>query len=87
MDEARTLVSEIKSLISEADLDKFNWELTYRDQENFEFKAFLWFNEDVNLQERKDVQLDTQQALAQNHVRIRGDIVRATLDISPDEGP
>ena len=33
MDEARTLVSDIKTIISEAELNRFNWELTDRDQE------------------------------------------------------
>ena len=81
MDEARTLVSEIKSKFSEADLGKFNWDLIDRNQGNFEFKmmVFLWFNEDVNLRERKSVQLGIQQALVRSPVVIRGDIVRATL--------
>ena len=37
------------------DLNKFNWELTDRDQGHFEFKmmAFLWFSESVTPQERK----------------------------------
>ena len=47
--------------------------------------VFLWFHDDVNLRERKRVQLDIQQAVARNPVRIRGDIVRATLGISPDK--
>ena len=83
MVEARTLVSEIKSVISEADFGKFNWESIDLDQGNFEFKmmAFLWFHEDVNLQESKNVQLDIPQALARNPVRIRGEFVRATLEI------
>ena len=72
---------------SEADLGKSNWDMTDRDQGNFEFKmmVFLWFNEDVNLRERKRVQLDIQQALIRSPVEIHGGIVRATLDISLDK--
>ena len=49
--------------------------------------VFLWFNEDVNSRECKRVQLDIQQALARNPVVIRGDMVRATLEISADKRP
>ena len=34
MDEAKSLVSQVKTIISEADMIKFDWELTERDQEN-----------------------------------------------------
>ena len=49
MGEARILVSGTKFLITEADLNKFLWELTDRDQGSAEFEmtAFLRFNEDV----------------------------------------
>ena len=48
MDEARTLVSDTKATISEADLNKLNWEYTDQDQGNFELKmmAFLCFKEE-----------------------------------------
>ena len=89
VDKARTLVSGIKAITSEADLNKLNWELTDRDQGNFVFMmmALLWFNEDLNFQERKRVQLDIQQALVWPPVRIHGDIVRATLEIFPERIP
>ena len=38
MDEARNLVSGIKAMIPDADLNKFIWELTDRDQGNFVVK-------------------------------------------------
>ena len=43
MDEATTLVSGIKPIISDGDLNRFNWKLTDRDQGHLEFKmmAFL----------------------------------------------
>ena len=83
VDEARTLVGEIKTRTSEADLGKFNWDLTDRDQGNFEFTMmeFLWFKGDVNSRRRERVQLDIQQALTRSPVEIHGDIVRATLEI------
>ena len=38
MDEARNLVSGIKAMIPDADLNKFNWELIDRYQGNFDIK-------------------------------------------------
>ena len=74
-------------MIPGADLNKVNWEMTDRDQGHFDIKmmTFLWFNEGVTPHERKRVQLDIQQALARVPVRIKGDIVRAT--IAPDKKP
>ena len=39
MDEAKDLVSQIEAMIPDADLNKFNLELTDRDQGNFEILA------------------------------------------------
>ena len=54
MEEAKGLVSQIKAMIPTADLNKFNWELTDRDQGNSDVKmmTFLWFNENVTPHER-----------------------------------
>ena len=89
MEEATGLVSQIKAVILGADLNKFNWELTDRDQVNFDVKmmTFLWFNENVTPHERHRVQLDIQQALARTPVEIKGDIVRATLETASDRRP
>ena len=89
MDGARNLVSKIKAMIPDADLNKFNWELTDRDQGNFDIKmmTFLWFNEGVTPHEPKRVQLDIQQALVRTSVRIMEDIVRGTLETGPDKRP
>ena len=72
-------------MIPDADLNKFNFELTDRDQGSFDIKmmTFLWFNESVTPHERKGVQLDTQRALARTPVRIKGDFVSATLETAP----
>ena len=80
---------KIKTMIPNADLNNFNWELTDRDQGNFDIKimVFLWFNESVTPHERKRVQLDIQRALAQTLVKIKVDFVRATLDTAPDKRP
>ena len=49
--------------------------------------TFLWFNEDVNLHERKRVQLDLQPKLVWTPFQIHGDTVRATLEISLEKRP
>ena len=38
MDEANALVSKVKSLIKEIDMDKFDWGWTVRNQGNFDIK-------------------------------------------------
>ena len=55
MEEAKGLVSQIKAMIPNADLNKFNWDLTDRDQGNSDVKmmTFLWFNENVTPHERR----------------------------------
>ena len=45
--------------------------------------VFLLFNEDVDLRERKRVQLDIQRSLVRSPVEIHGGVVRATLEIPP----
>ena len=32
----------LKTIVSDADLNKFNWEMTDRDQGNFEFKMVVF---------------------------------------------
>ena len=53
----------------------------------FQMMVFQWFNEDVNFRERNHVQLDIQQTLARNPVKIRGNVVKVTLEVSPDKRP
>ena len=88
MDEARTLVSGMQAMMSDADLNKFTWELTDRDQGNFEFKmmAFLWFNEDVTPQTCAPGYLPPIKRV-QTPIGVRGDIVRATHEIALDKRP
>ena len=40
---------QIETRSADADLDKFNWDLTDKDQEKLGFKkmVFLWFHDDV----------------------------------------
>ena len=63
MDETKPSVGQTKTMVPDADLGKFNWDLTVTDQGNFEFKTlmFLWFSGYVIPRERKHVQLDIQQ--------------------------
>ena len=72
-----------------ADLNKFIWDLTDRDQGNFDIKmmTFLWFNDGVTSHDRKRVQLDIQQTLARTPVEIKEDFVTATLELAPDKRP
>ena len=63
VDEARDSVSKVKIMTPDADVNKFNWDLTEQDQGNFDVKmmTFLWFNDEVTPHDRKRVQLDLQQ--------------------------
>ena len=65
MDEAKNVASKVETMIPDADANKFNWELTDRDQGNFDVKmmTFLWFHDGVTPHDRKRVQPDLQQAL------------------------
>ena len=46
-------------------MDKFDWDLTARDQGNFDINmlAFLWFKDGVTPMVRKSVQLDPKHAI------------------------
>ena len=82
MDEAKVLVCQIKTRVSDVDVGKFD-----RDQVNFEFKimVFLWFNDDVIPRERKRVQRDILQAPSLSPVETHGSNARATLENSTDK--
>ena len=64
LDEARDSVGKVKILIQDTDMDKFDWDLTARDQRDFDIKVMtlLWFKDRVTPQDPKRVQLDLQQA-------------------------
>ena len=87
MDEAKDLVSQTKATIPDLDLNKFDWEWTDRDQENFDFKmmTFLWFNEGVTPHDRNGVQLDIQKHWPRPLLKSREDFVRATFETALDE--
>ena len=88
-DEARDLVGKVKFLIQDTDMDKFDWDLTPRDQGNFDFKmmTFLWFKDGITPQDRKRVQLDLQQALVRALIEVKEEYVRATLETAPYKKP
>ena len=54
-----------KVRLKQDDLNVFDWDLTDRDQGNFDTKmmAFVWFKEEVTPKGRKRVHLDLQQYL------------------------
>ena len=85
MDEAKVLVCQIKTRVSDVDVGKFNWDVIDRDQVNFEFKIMVWFNDDVIPRERKRVQLDILQAPSLSPVETHGSNARATLENSTDK--
>ena len=89
MDEAKKLISTVKTRIGEADLDKFDWEMTDRNQGHFDIKmmTFLWFNERVTPLDRTRIQLDLQQVLAKAPIKIKEEYVRANLELDPDKRP
>ena len=82
MDEARNLVSKIKTMMPDAYLNKFNWDLADPDRGTVDIlmMTFLWFNDGSTLHDRKRVQLDIQQALAWTPIEIKEVFVRATLE-------
>ena len=51
LDEAKQLVSTVKARLKQDDLNILDWDVTDRDQGNFDTKmmAFMWFNEEVTL--------------------------------------
>ena len=65
LDEAKQLISMAKARLKQDDLGVFDWDLTDRDQKNFDTKtrAFTWFKEGVTPMVRKKVQLDLRQYL------------------------
>ena len=74
-----------KGRLKQDDPDVFDWDLTDRDQGNFDTKmmVFLWFKEEVASMVRKRVQLDLQQVLTNQPLPFKGANVRATLKFDP----
>ena len=87
--EAQELVSVTKARIKQDDLNVFDWDLTDRDQGNFdtEMMVFLWFKEGVTPVVRKRVQLDLQLDLTNHPLPFKGASVRATLQFGPVKRP
>ena len=79
--------TEARKLVIFPDVNKFSWDLTDRDQGNFETQmmTYLWFNERITPHDRKRVQLDLQQALVQTRdagrraPQPRGSLVRGSV--------
>ena len=67
-DKAKELVGQVKSLTPATHRDKFDWELTDKDQENFDLKmmVFLWFKNEATIRDRKMAQLDISTFGAKN---------------------
>ena len=89
VDQARGLVGQVKSLTPFNHHEKFDWEMTDKDQGYFDLKmiVFLWFKDGVTLRDRRMAQMDIYQALQSTPVDVRGVKVRATLEIDPSKRP
>ena len=94
LDEAKELVSVNKARIKQDDLNVFDWDLTDRDQGNFDTKimVFLWFKEEVTPMVRKRFQLDLQQDFTNHPLPFKLAIAMATLELDPakptlEQGP
>ena len=55
VDKARDLVGQVKALTPTIHHDKFDWEMTNKDQGNFDLKmmVFLWFKSEFTSRDRK----------------------------------
>ena len=82
VDKAKEPVIQVKSL-TPANHDKFDWEMTDKDQENFDLKmmVFLWFKSEVTTRDRKMAQLDISQYLQSTPIVFGGEKIRATLEL------
>ena len=87
VDQARGLVGQVKALTPVKHNEKFDWEMTAKDQGYFDLKmmVFLWFKERVTLRDRRIAQTAIYQALHSTPVEVRGAKVRATLEIDPSK--
>ena len=81
----KELVGQVTSLIPANLHDKFDWELTDKDQGKFDLKmmVFLWFLSEVTTRDRKLAQWDISQSLQSTLVVIGGEKICATLEIDP----
>ena len=87
VDQGRGLVGQVKALTPVNHHEKFDWEMTDKDQGYFDLKmmVFLWFKDGVTLRDRRMALMDTHQALQRTPVEVRGAKVRATLEIDPSK--
>ena len=74
VDTAKELVVQVKSLTPANHHDKFDWELTDKDQGNFDLKmmVFMWFKSEVTQRDREMAQLDISQSLQNTSIVIGG---------------
>ena len=88
-EKAKEQVGQVKSLTPAAHHDKFDWELTDKDQGNFDLKmmVFPWFKNEVTPKDRKMAQLDVSHSLQRTPIVIGGEKIRATLEIDPAKRP
>ena len=68
VDKAKELVVQVKLVSSAKRHEKFDWELTDKDQGNFDLKlmVLLWYNSEVTPKDRKMDQLEISQSLQKN---------------------
>ena len=75
VDKAKELGVQVKSLTPGNHHDKFDCELSDKDQVNFDLKmmVFLWIKSEVTPRDRKMAQLDISQSLQNSPVVIGGE--------------
>ena len=89
VDQARSLAGQVKAITPINHHEKFDWEMTDKDQGYFDLKmmVFLCFKDGVTLRDRRIPQMDIYQALQSTPVEIRGVKVRAMLELDPSKRP